>query len=167
MQRELLRHQHRRKARRIIISVVALLLIALCILIFRAQRPISRAREQSITIARRVAGIKNVDHFYTATLNQTYYTVQGTNDRNASLYVIINKDNGKTTALNVSRGISQANAIQRVKSAGQVKKVLNAGPSLFNNKPVWIVSYLNQSKELCYYTLDYYNGKVVQTIINV
>ncbi|MBW1605597.1 DUF5590 domain-containing protein [Lactobacillus sp. Sy-1] len=167
MQRELLRHQHRRKVRKISLGVLALLLVILCILLFRAQRPLSRAKSQSIALAEKTAGIQRVDKFYTSELNRTYYTVQGTNNRNASLYVIISKDDGKTTVLKANQGIAQADAINRVKSAGNPKKILNAAPSLFNNQPVWIVSYLNQSDKLCYYTLNYSNGKVIQTITNV
>ncbi|MEJ6400609.1 cell wall elongation regulator TseB-like domain-containing protein [Nicoliella lavandulae] len=167
MQRELLRHQQRRKFRRIIYAIVALLIIIFCILIFRAQRPMSRAKGQSIDIAKKAAGIQNVNKFYMSALNRTYYTVQGTNNRNASLYVIINKDDGKTTVLKANQGISETDAINKVKQDGQAKKVLNAAPSIFNNKPVWIVSYLNHSNKLCYETLNYANGRSIQLISNV
>ncbi|MHA8262958.1 cell wall elongation regulator TseB-like domain-containing protein [Lactobacillaceae bacterium Melli_B3] len=167
MQRELLRHRHRRKLRRIIYGVVALLIIIFGILLFRSQRPMTRAKGQSAEIARKVAGVQKVNRFYTSELNRTYYTVLGTNNRNSQLYVIISKDDGKATVLNANKGINQSNAINQVKQTRQVKKILNAAPSLFNDQPVWIISYLNHANKLCYETLNYANGRSIQSITNI
>lgn len=48
-----------------------------------------------------------------------------------------------------------------------LKKIIKAVPSIFNNKPVWIVSYFNNKNKLCYETLSYKNGKSLQLIANI
>ncbi|WP_220752082.1 cell wall elongation regulator TseB-like domain-containing protein [Apilactobacillus xinyiensis] len=148
--------------------LVLIILIGFVIAFFvLADRPIKLAKKDAVSISKKYAKIKHVDDFYVSNLTNTYYTVAGTNNSGESVFVIISKNNGHVLVVNQKDGINKGLAINLVKRNGDVKKIIKASPSIFNDKPVWVVTYFNNKNKLCYETISYKNGKSLQLIANV
>ncbi|GAW99653.1 cell wall elongation regulator TseB-like domain-containing protein [Secundilactobacillus mixtipabuli] len=151
----------------IILGIIVVLLLFIFGGIHHATSPVTKAKAQSIQIAKKYAGLKTTDGFYWTNLNQTYYTVAGKNNQNQSVYIVVPQKGGNVVALQQSAGLSRDQALSRIWSKHNPKKVLSAALSVFNGHPAWVISYMNQKNHLCYETLSFKSGKVLQSIENI
>ncbi|WP_056947841.1 DUF5590 domain-containing protein [Secundilactobacillus odoratitofui] len=161
---------HRRMSHRVlltILSFVVVLIIATLWGVHHATYPITNAKAQSVKIAKKYAGLKTTSGFYWTNLNTTYYTVAGTNQQQQAVYIIVPQKGGHVRVLQQKAGLSRNEALSQIWSKQSPKKVLSAALSVFNNQPAWIVSYMNQKGQLCYETLSFKSGKVLQSIENI
>ncbi len=67
--------------------------------IHHATSPVTKAKAQSVSIARKYAGLKTTDGFYWTNLDDTYYTVAGQNAQNQSVYIIVPQKGGNVRVL--------------------------------------------------------------------
>ena len=163
-------YQQRRRPRRwgllaILIAVLALLLGG-GYLVHQATRPFNAAQAHAERVAKRTGHLTTTTGFYWTNLDTTYYTVAGQNKAKQKVYAIVPKTGQNVTVLKQSAGLSRNAVLQKVWQRDP-KKVLSAALSIFNGKPAWQVSYLNQAGRLCYLTFQYSNGKVLQQIQNI
>ncbi|WP_225427235.1 MULTISPECIES: DUF5590 domain-containing protein [Lentilactobacillus] len=125
------------------------------------------ARSQTVSMAKKYAGLTTVSSFYSSNLNKTYYSVAGTDNKGKKIYVIIAKKGGTITVVNQSSGLSVdaiRNVVQEKKSP---KKINSISLTLIKGKPYWVVSYLNSSNNLCFATLNFKTGNVYRSINNI
>lgn len=168
-----MRREHasrRRLGNRILLTVLGIVVVLLLLIfggIHHATSPITKAKAQSVKIAKQYAGLKTDNGFYWTNLDQTYYTVAGKNNQNQSVYIIVPQKGGHVVALQQSNGMSRDQALSQVWSKQHPKKVLSAALSVFNGNPAWVISYMNQKGQLCYETLSFKTGKVLQSIENI
>ncbi|GLB46842.1 hypothetical protein WR164_08210 [Philodulcilactobacillus myokoensis] len=167
MEREILRKKHNRFILNMILLIVLVILIGVFIIFHQSQSPFRQIRGEASGIAKRDAGVQKVDNFYISNLNQTYYTVGGTNEKNQHLLVVIAKNGGKVTVLNQKDGLSIDQVKNIITKRDHPQKFFNISPAIYNNQPVWSVGYLNQNKQLCYCKVQFKNGKILQLINNV
>lgn len=161
---------HRRVSNRVWLTVLGVILVLIVMFLWgvhHATSPVTKAKAQSIQIAKKYAGLKTSTGFYWTNLNATYYTVAGKNNHNQSVYIIVPQKGGNVRVLQQSSGLSRNQALSQIWSKHNPKKVLSAALSVFNNKPAWIISYMNQKGQLCYETLSFKSGKVLQSIENI
>ena len=156
----------RRALRNSLIVVVILLVLGLWG-VHHALSPMKKAEQQSVTLAKKYAGLTNQTGFYWTNLNKTYYTVAGTNKKNQPIYVIVPQKGGQLRVLKQSEGLSRNTVLKRTWANKNPKKVLQAALGVFNNKPAWYVNYINQKGQLCYDTLNFKTGKSLQSIDNI
>ncbi|QMU07722.1 cell wall elongation regulator TseB-like domain-containing protein [Levilactobacillus suantsaii] len=164
-------YQRRRRPRHwVLIGVLVVILVLLLgggYLIHRATDPFNQAQTHAEKVARQKGHLTKTTHFYWTNLDTTYYTVAGQNKAKQSVYAIVPKSSkADVTVLKKKDGMSRNVALKRVWQRNP-KKVLSAALSLFNGKPAWQISYLSKSGKLCYLTLQYSNGKVLQQISNL
>ncbi|MCH5461444.1 DUF5590 domain-containing protein [Lactobacillus sp. LC28-10] len=150
-----------------ILGIVVVLLLVIFGGIHHATSPVTKAKAQSVQIAKKYAGLKTTNGFYWTNLNQTYYTVAGKNNQNQSVYIIVPQKGGNVRVLQQSNGLTRNQALSRIWSKHNPKKVLSAALSVFNGKPAWVISYMNQKGQLCYETLNFKSGRVLQAIENI
>ncbi|QBP18551.1 DUF5590 domain-containing protein [uncultured bacterium] len=167
MQAETLRKQRDRKLLKSISIVVLVIIIGLIIMLFIAQRPMRQARVQSFNTAQKTEGIKRANSFYMSDLNHTYYTIGGPNKRDKKMYVIMNKHHKLVRTVSINSGVSRSAIMNRVRVQDHARKIISVAPAIFNGKTVWIASYENHNKQLCYHTFKYSTGKSLQLITNV
>lgn len=163
-------YQRRRRPRHWGLLVVLVVILGLLLsggyAIHRATRPFSQAQTRAEKIAKNSGHLTKTSAFYWTNLDTTYYTVAGTNKAKQSVYAIVPKSGKNVTVLKQSAGVSRNTALKMTWQRNP-KKVLSAALSIFNGKPAWQVSYLSKSGKLCYLTLQYSNGKVLQQISNL
>lgn len=167
MEKETLHMQRDRKLLKMISVGVLIVVIVAFILLFIAERPMRQDRAQSFNAARRTEGIQNANQFYKSDLNRVYYTVGGRNKKGRNVFVIMNHRHKAVRIVPVDSGISHLAIVHRVKFQDHARKILNISPSIFNGKTVWIASYENRTKQLCYHTFKFDSGKSLQSITNV
>ncbi|GAX02789.1 hypothetical protein IWT140_00387 [Secundilactobacillus pentosiphilus] len=168
-----MRREHasrRHMSNRILLTILGIVVVLLLILfggIHHATSPVTKAKAQSVQIARKYAGLKTTDGFYWTNLDQTYYTVAGKNNHDQSVYIIVPQKGGNVRVLQQNKGMSRNQALGRIWAKHNPKKVISAALSVFNGRPAWVISYMNQKGQLCYETLSFKSGKVLQAIENI
>ena len=147
-------------------AVVVIILFGVFIILWQAQAPRETAEKNAVSFAQKHADLKKETDFYLFNRKKTYFTVAGTNSKKQKIYVIIAKKGGATKILQQKKGISEEDALTLVKKQ-KPKKVLKAALGLWSNEPVWEVTYLNKSGNLCYILYAYKNGDMVKSIQNI
>lgn len=166
MQRQRNKNRHLHPVR-ITIAVVVLVFLFGWIVYATGNHPKKAAQAQATSLARKYAHLTHVNDFYTYNREKTYYTVAGTNQKNQKEYVIVAQKGGRIRVLKQSAGISKNAALSQTWQQRKPKKVLKIALGVFNDKPVWEVTYINQKGNLCYDLLNYKNGHVIQKISNL
>ncbi|WP_283678742.1 DUF5590 domain-containing protein [Lentilactobacillus sp. Marseille-Q4993] len=146
---------------------ILLIILATAIVIGEAQSPLDKAKSESIQIAKKYADVTDVKGFYNSNLTRTYYTVAGSTSKGKSVYVIIAKKGGKVTVVPESDGLPVSKVKTLITERKKPKKINSVSITLLGGKPHWVVSYVNSSNRLCFATLNFKTGKIVQLIANV
>lgn len=152
---------------RIILGLFVVLIATGCWGVYHAVSPIVSAQTQAEKLATKYAGLKTKTGFYWTNLNQTYYTVAGTDSQKRAVYVIVPKKGGQLRVLPKKDGVSRNAILRQIWREKKPKKVLQAALGIFNDKPAWYINYLNQKNQLCYETVSFETGKTLQSIANI
>lgn len=151
----------------IVIAVILIVCFSFFIILHTAERPMTIARGQTETIAKKYAGLQDVDSFYTSNLGKTYYSVSGVDNKNKSVYVIVAKKGGTVTVINANSGISEQRAKNVIQRQKHPAKMNGIGLTLIKSKPYWVVSYMNSKGNLCFTTISFKNGSIYRSIENI
>lgn len=161
-----------RKAKRIkrmiIIGIIILILLIVWGFYMVAQLPYREAKSESFQMAAKYAKVDNIENFYIYNRNSTYYTIEGKNNDNQDVYVVIPKKGNKVNIYEKSKGISQKSAENTIKQNYQPKKIVKTVFGMKNGgTPLWEVAYQNKDGNLCYAQVAFKTGKVLQNITNM
>lgn len=148
------------------VAVIVVLLFGVFIIWWQAQSPKETAEKNAVSFARKHAALKTETDFYLFNREKTYFTVAGTNSKKQKIYVIIAKKGGATKILQQKKGITEEDAVSLAKKE-KPKKILKTALGLWSNEPVWEVTYLNKSDNLCYILYAYKDGNTVKSIQNI
>ncbi|PWG01112.1 hypothetical protein DCM90_01475 [Levilactobacillus bambusae] len=149
-----------------ILIVIILIIFGGLYLVGHATSPLVHAQSAAVSKAKQ-SGVKPTSGFYWTNLNDVYYTVPGTKNKQ-SVYAIVPKSKQlKTTVVKQNSGLTRNDILKKVWSQQKPKKVLQAALGLFNGDPAWQVSYVNQSGKLCYVTYAFKTGETLQKIMNI
>lgn len=166
VQREQSRGSSLRTIRNLLIAILLILLVGWSIFAVSNQ-PRAAARRQTISLAKRYAHLQSPGKFYIFNRESTYYAIEGKNQKEQPIIVIVPQRGGKLRVLNLSKGISEAQARQKTITNRNPEKILKVAPGVFNDKNVWEVTYLNNKGKLCYDLINFKNGKYIQNINNL
>ncbi|TPR35924.1 PepSY domain-containing protein [Apilactobacillus micheneri] len=156
-----------KKSYKWIIFLIFIIILIIIGFFLWARQPLANAKSQAKGIAEKKAKIVKFDKFFMSDLNRTYYTIQGKDKYQNENYVIIDKKTGDINIVPLKDTISQESATNIANNRININKLISTAPTLFNNKPAWLVSYFDNKNKLCYITIDLKNGKVIQSISNV
>ncbi|WP_145912962.1 DUF5590 domain-containing protein [Pediococcus damnosus] len=151
----------------IFVAAVIILIGGTSIIYHEVRQPVDSAKSQSLKIAKKYGHLKKETAFSWASYDQTYYTVTGTNQQNAPIYVIISNNGKKVRIFKQSAGINRNDVLKQVWNNDNPKKVTTISMGIFKKKPVWEVGYMNASGQLCLKTLNFKNGEVVRHVNNI
>lgn len=166
VQRQQSRGAVRRTVRNTIVGGLLVLLIVISIYAI-ANHPRAVAKRQATTLAERYAHLNHPNGFYIYNREQTYYTVTGKNAQGQAILVIVPQRGGALQVLKQADGLTAAQARTQVQANHPVRRVLKVALGVFNDRPVWEVTYLNRQGNLCYDLLSFQSGKTVQQIDNL
>ncbi|GAA3188685.1 DUF5590 domain-containing protein [Lentilactobacillus kefiri] len=151
----------------VVIAVILILCFTFFIIFHTAERPMTIARGQTETIAKKYAGLRDVNSFYTSNLGKTYYSVSGIDNKNKNVFVIVAKKGGTVTVINSSSGISEQQAKDVIQRQKHPSKFNGIGLTLIKSKPYWVASYMNSKGRLCFTTISFKNGQIYKSIENI
>lgn len=133
----------------------------------RALTPLHSVRSQATAIAKRTAGVTQVQNFYWDKEDDAYLTVQGATNQGRKVYVLIRQKTGKVRVVGQTAGIGRGTAIAQAEAKFAPRKILNAGMRWRAKKFVWDVGYVTKSGKLGYVTYDFKTGAQVASIRNL
>lgn len=151
----------------IVISAILIICFTFFIILHTAERPMTIARAQTETIAKKYAGVQNVNSFYTSNLGKTYYAVSGVDNKDKNVFVIVAKKGGTVTVINAANGISEQQAKDVISRQKHPSKINGISLTLIQSKPYWVVSYMNSKGRLCFTTISFKNGTIYKSIENI
>jgi uncharacterized protein YpmB len=144
----------------IILAIVLFLFVSFLLFFFKAYQPMLVAKTQVRAIAKSAAGMQKVKKFYHFNRKKTYYAMQGRDNNNQEIYVIVPESGLKITVIKKDQGITEEEAASLIKKSAQ--KVISTNIGLYDDKPVWEVITKSDSKKFNYYLLDFKTGKNVK-----
>lgn len=150
-----------------ILVIMLLLIFGVTIVVARSLSPYNQAESETIDLANRRAGLVQAEDFYWFNGEETFFTITGTNSEGADIIVIVQQDGGEITVLNEAETISKEQVIQQTIEREQPHKILEARIGKYQNKPVWEVSFEQESGTIGYATFSLTSGEWIRTIKNI
>lgn len=158
----------KRTKRMIIIGIIVLVLIIFFGFYMIAQLPYREAKSEAFQMAAKYAKIDSIKNFYIYNRNSTYYTIEGENNNDQDVYVVIPKKGNRVNIYEKSKGITKKTAEKIVSQKYQPQKIVKTVFGMKNGgTPLWEVAYENQQGNLCYAQIAFKNGQVLQNITNM
>ena len=157
------------KIRKIMIRIliVFLILISLfAIVLYRASAQVRKERKEVTELAEEYAHLVTTDDFYWYNGKNTYYTVEGKNNKNQTLLVTVPQKEGKIIIQNQKNGITADEARDKVKKEFHPYKITKVEFGYVKNEPIWEVTTQNSDKMLSYYDLSFKDGRVTKKVEN-
>ena len=148
--------------------MIVLAVVILGLLVFAiSNHPRAAAKRQSVQLARQYGGLRSTSDFYIYNRDATYYTVAGKNASGKKILVIVPQKGGKMRILKQANGLSASQVRQQTRQDKHPSRILKVAMGVFNNKPVWEVTYRNHQGQLCYDLISFKTGKYVSQINNL
>jgi uncharacterized protein YpmB len=141
-----------------------LLLVGAGYLYVQASAPFKNAEQEAFRLAKQLANITNPETFYWYHGTSSYYVVIGLRENGKKYVVWINKETKQTTVLRWDQGISEQEAIQKLKADKSPKKILHAHLGMERTIPLWEIAYINEHDQLNYYYIRFDTGEWWRTI---
>ena len=158
----------KRIKRMIIIGIIALILIVIWGYYMVAQLPYREAKSEAFQMAAKYAKVDSVKNFYIYNRNSTYYTIEGENNDNQDVYVVIPKKGNRVNIYEKNKGITKKAAEKIVNQKYHPQKIVKTVFGMKNRgTPLWEVAYENQQGNLCYAQVAFKDGQVLQNITNM
>lgn len=168
--RSQIRRRQKKSRRWLVVILVILVVIGVVWQFFaHAMAPLQQAEQKYERIATRRFNLVKTDHFYQVSRNgKTYYSVVGENKNKQDVAVIFgpsNHDKGKKISL---QGKQTATTVRnKVKREYDPKHITSLGLAVYQDVPVWKVTFIDHHGNLNFITYQVSNGKAVQTIRNL
>ena len=129
-----------------------------------ALRPVNTARERVTELAIKRNKITSATQFFRVSRQHTYYSVIGKNKQHQEIGVIVKDKSKKITTVQMKNGLSAAEVRNLVKSKYQPKRITSLGLAIYEQVPVWEVTFTDRQGNLNLITFQFSDGKAVRTI---
>ena len=143
---------------------IAIGLGSIVIILHEVNRPMKHDQQVAEEIALRSTSLAKVDRTTRFVYDKTEYTVAGTNKKGIPVFVVLTNQGKKARVIDQKSGVNEQVAIQQVRSDPDLKKITSSRFGMIDNKPVWMVSYLNKNNKLVIKTIDFKTGKVLKSV---
>lgn len=164
------RIQQREKSNKhkIIIGIVILFFVVIWAFYMFAQLPYREAKNEAFQMAAKYAKVDNINNFYIYNGQKTYYTIEGNNNDNQDVYVVIPQKGNQINIYEQSKGITKSAANQIVNQKYHPQRIIKTVFGMKNgHTPFWEVAYDNQQGNLCYAHVAFQDGKILHNISNM
>ncbi|OLF48040.1 hypothetical protein BU200_09905 [Streptococcus acidominimus] len=135
--------------------LVSVIVFSILYVLEVSARPFLQGRQQAEQLARQYAGIASISKISRYNGEKSYYMVDGKNQSEEHLLVLIPEASSDILVYKATDGISQEEAenIAKEKGAGEIAKVTFG---YFNNQPIWEVK-----SGQTYYTIAFEDGSLL------
>ncbi|MEK4137074.1 DUF5590 domain-containing protein [Kurthia sp. FSL E2-0154] len=151
------------------IFFVMLAVVLTVLVTIKAYAPYHSATQEAEDVVLKERLLKTVDESYVYNSTNHYVTVIGKNDKNQSTAVIVNQDQpkAKKEVIELSKGITEKEAVKIATEGQKVKKVLHVHLGIEKPGPVWEVAFKNNRDELNYVYVVFETGQWWKKITNL
>ncbi|GED18514.1 cell wall elongation regulator TseB-like domain-containing protein [Kurthia gibsonii] len=151
------------------IFFVMLAVVLTVLVTIKAYAPYHSATQEAKDVVLKERLLKTVDESYVYNSTNHYVTVIGKNDKNQSTAVIVNQDQpkAKKEVIELSKGITEKEAVKIATEGQKVKKVLHVHLGIEKPGPVWEVAFKNNRDELNYVYVVFETGQWWKKITNL
>lgn len=156
--------------KKLLVGFVVLLLIFVGVLLntyIQAIKPFNNAKQDAIEIAKAKTDIVVVDDFQLFHGIESVSILKGTNKKGEHIIVWIPKNSEDIMVKKEANGISEKNAIKKVKQLSNPKKIIDVRLGMEKGIPLWEIYYLSDSNLINYYHLDFESGEWLKKIENL
>lgn len=150
-----------------LIIVMLLFILGVTTVITRSLSPYNQARAETTELAQRRANLAEADEFYWFNGDETFFTVTGTDNEGTPIIVIVQQANGAIEVINQAEAIPAQEAIEKTRAREEPKKILETRIGMYNDSPVWEVSFKQENGNVGYSVYSLTSGKWVRTIKNI
>ncbi|CAM2362135.1 Peptidase [Listeria seeligeri] len=153
----------------IILGIIIVLIVAAFLYFKYAEKPVSDAEQEALDRISGQVDLKTTDNFYLYNGPQeVYYVLTGKNSKNKDIIVWVpKKKSGKVYVKFASDGITEQQAIDKVKKEKNPTKILHANLGMEKGTPIWEVAYLDKNDNLNYFDIDFETGEWYREIENL
>lgn len=167
-------HRRRHRGTKWLYAILILFIIFGLIWAFfdSAMGPVIKAQDKYEALVVNDKKLKSVDSFYHLSRDGvTFYSLIGKNPKNEASAVIYSTSNNRLTnhATTVDmQGKMTSGAVRRqVESEYHPKQITSLGMALYQDVPVWDVTFIDKSGNMNFITYQISNGQEVRTIQNL
>lgn len=146
---------------------MSLFIIGVTTLITHSLSPYKQARAETIALAERRADLAEADDFYWYNGDETFFTVTGKNSEGSPIVVIVQQDGGSIEVFDQEDIITEHEAIVETNNQEQPEKILEARIGIYNEQPVWEVSFQLENGRIGYTLLSLSSGEWIRTVKNI
>lgn len=146
---------------------MSLLIVGTSLLLNKSLSPLKQAKNETINLAEKKAGLAEAKDFYWYNGNDTYFTVTGKAKDGQNLIIIVKQDDGSIQSIEQKGTFSKAEAINKVRELEEPARILEARIGIHNALPIWEVSFRQEDGLIGYTMLSLATGEWVRTIKNI
>ncbi|PKR85878.1 cell wall elongation regulator TseB-like domain-containing protein [Heyndrickxia camelliae] len=133
---------------------------------FQAVKPLNSAEKTAISDAKQKANLVSTDQFYQYNGNHAYSVVVGKQKGGSKVAVWIPLDKKeKVTTIKWADGISKKVALNKLMEKKTPNKILGIRLGMKDDVPVWEISFLDKTKKLNYFYVDFLKTSNHSTLI--
>ena len=150
-----------------LIVIMLLFILGVTTVITRSLSPYNQARAETTELAQRRANLAEADEFYWFNGDETFFTITGTDNEGTPIIVIVQQANGEIEVINQAEAISVQKVIELTNSREEPQKILETRIGMYNDNPVWEVSFKQVNGNIGYAIYSLTSGEWVRTIKNI
>ncbi len=153
----------------LIASIIGMLLFILAVttVITRSLAPFQQAEAETIELASRRADLVEAEDFYWYNGEESFFTITGTNSQDTPIIVIVQQNGGAIEVVEQENAMTEYEAISQTIEREKPEKILEARIGLYENKPIWEVSFRQENKSIGYTIYYLTSGEWVRTVKNI
>ncbi|WP_071395563.1 cell wall elongation regulator TseB-like domain-containing protein [Bacillus tuaregi] len=153
-----------------------LVILSLCIVIlagivavvyFNAVEPVKKAEEFAVKQALEKTALTKVKEFSSYHGEETYYIVQGEDDKGTKLIVWLPEKKGKILVKKSTEGLTREQAVKKVLADIDSAEIISVKLGMENGIPLWEIHSRTKENLLNYHSVVFESGEWLKKIENL
>lgn len=149
------------------IIIVAVGISIASVIYINAMSPVKEAKEKAIQKAKEETSLVEADGFSLYNGQETFYIVKGKDAEGTGIYVWIPEIEGKITVLKQADGITEQEAINKLKEEKNPKEIISVRLGMEKGIPLWEIYYRSDGDLINYYYVEFKTGDWLKKIENL
>lgn len=129
--------------------------------------PLKNAEKEAVDIAFRETQLKQVNDFEIYNGHESVSILKGINKNGDKIIVWIPENTKELIVRKESNGISEKEAINKVKQLSNPKEIIDVRLGMEKGIPLWEIYYQSNSNLINYYYIDFETGEWLKKIENL
>ena len=158
------------KLKKILIGFIILFLVGVGIfskVYFSSMKPVNAAEKKAVSLAKEKVKLSEVEDFHVYNGTETVHVIEGRNEQDEEIIVWIPEKSKKVFVDKKKNGITKQDAIDRLLTEKNPKKIISVRLGMEKNIPLWEIYYRSQNNLINYYYVHFNTGEWLKKIENL